>query len=89
MSVRPTVREKLGLSIRSTLIEKQGMSVRPTVREKLGLSVRSTVKEKWGMSVCSNPNFGCTFSHGLESREKEIIEIELDNYIQTSKFGIS
>ena len=65
------------------------MSVRPTVREKLGLSVRSTVKEKWGMSVCSNPNFGCTFSHGLESREKEIIEIELDNYIQTSKFGIS
>jgi len=34
---------------------------------KMGYSVRLTVIEKWGMSVCSNPKFGCAFSHGSNS----------------------
>ena len=51
------------MSVRSTVIEKWGMSVRSTVIEKWGMSVRSAVIEKWGMSVCSNPKFGCAFSH--------------------------
>jgi len=52
------------MCIRPTAKEKWGMSVHSTVLEKWCMSECSTIIEKWGMSMRSNPKFGCAFSHG-------------------------